>query len=89
MITVRPGTIVVFADIGCPWAHAAIYRLQLFREKAGLTEAIHFDIRAFPLELFNRQPTPKLILDAETSCVGAMEPGAGWQMWQRPSTSIR
>lgn len=84
MIDVRPGTVVVFADLGCPWAHAAIYRFHRYREKAGLTARLHLDVRAFPLEVFNEQPTPKLILDAEISCVGGMEPNASWQMWQGP-----
>ena len=84
MIRVPPQTVVVFADIGCPWAHAALFRLHRYRDKMGLSEAVRFDVRAFPLEIFNRRPTPKLVLDAETVSVGAMEPGAGWQMWQSP-----
>jgi predicted DsbA family dithiol-disulfide isomerase len=36
------------------------------------------------LEIFNEQPTPKLVLDAEVAVVGTLAPSAGWQMWQRP-----
>lgn len=75
---------MVFADLGCPWAHLAIYRLHAAREKLGLRDAITFEVRAFPLELFNTQPTPKLTLDAEIPVAGALAPGAGWQLWQGP-----
>lgn len=85
MVHVPDNTIIVFADLGCPWAHAAVFRLHRYREKAGLEDRVHFDVRAFPLEMFNEKPTPKLILDAEVAAVGAMEPDAGWQMWQEPS----
>ncbi|WP_097937307.1 MULTISPECIES: DsbA family oxidoreductase [unclassified Streptomyces] len=81
---VAPGTLVVFADIGCPWAHLAVYRLHTVRAALGLGERVRFDIRAFPLELINEMSTPKLILEAETPVVGALEPEAGWQLWQRP-----
>lgn len=75
---------MVFADLGCPWAHLAVYRMHVARSRQGLDEAIRFDVRAFPLELFNSQPTPKLILEAEVAVVGALDPAAGWQMWQGP-----
>lgn len=76
--------VVVFADIGCPWAHVAVHRLHETRARMGLDDRVTFDVRAFPLELFNGQPTPKKTLDAEIPVTGALEPGAGWQMWQRP-----
>lgn len=86
MIEVAPKTITVFADIGCPWAHLAVYRLHSTRARLGLENEVHFDMRAFPLELLNEQATPKQILDAEVPVVGALDPAAGWQMWQRPVT---
>lgn len=79
-------TIVVYSDIGCPWAHVAVFRLHRMRSKLDLDEQVAFDMRAFPLEIFNEQPTPKKILDAEISVAGALEPDAGWQMWQRPES---
>jgi predicted DsbA family dithiol-disulfide isomerase len=81
---VDPGTIAVYADIGCPWAHLAVHRLHETRRELSLQETIRFDLRPFPLELFNRQPTPKLTLDAEIAVAGALAPDAGWQFWQRP-----
>ena len=86
MIDVRPGTIVVFSDIGCPWASVAVERLVAARARLGLDEAVGFDHHAFPLELVNRRPTPKRILDAEVAVAGALVPDAGWQLWQAPST---
>ena len=82
MIQVDPGTIVVYADLGCPWAHLAVHRLHGARSALGLQDQVLFDVRPFPLELFNEQPTPKLILDAETVAVGTVDPSAGWQVWQ-------
>ncbi len=81
---VPPGRIVVFADIGCPWAHVAVHRLHATRSAMGLDDAVTFDVRAFPLEIVNERPTPKPVLDAEIPVAGDLEPDAGWQMWQRP-----
>lgn len=81
---VPKGHVVVFADIGCPWAHVAVHRLHETRSRLGLEESVVFDLRAFPLEIVNGKPTPKRVLDAEIPVTGALEPDAGWQMWQRP-----
>ena len=81
---VAPNTIVVYADIACPWAHLAVYRLHEARAKLDLGDRVSFDIRSFPLELFNDRPTPKKGLDAESRVLSALDPGAGWQMWERP-----
>ena len=86
MIEVAPRTIVVYGDITCPWAHLAVYRLHAARAKLDLEDDIRFDIRSFPLELFNEQATPKNVLDAEISVAGGLDPEAGWQMWQRPES---
>lgn len=82
MIQVDPSTIVVYADLGCPWAHLAVHRIHQARSELGLRNRVLFDIRPFPLELFNEQPTPKRTLDAEIVAVGTLDPSAGWQMWQ-------
>lgn len=84
METPPPGTIVVWSDLTCPWAHVAVARLHRARAESGLVDDVRLDHRAFPLELLNGRPTPKLILDAEIPVAGALEPDAGWQMWQRP-----
>ncbi len=83
MPEVAPGTIVVFADVACPWATLALHRLQRTRADIGLEEDVAFDLRAFPLELINEQATPKSILDAEIPVVGALGPELGWRMWPR------
>ena len=84
MIHVEPGTIAVFSDIGCPWSHLAVHRLHEARRRLGLEDKVRFDHRAFPLEVFNQRPTPKLVLDAEIPVCGGIAPDAGWQLWQGP-----
>ena len=87
MIDVAPGTIAVYADLGCPWAHLAVHRLLSARSAMGLDGEVLLDHRPFALELANSRPTPKPILDAELPVVGGLDPGAGWQVWQGdPST---
>lgn len=81
-ISVAPCTIAIYSDITCPWAHLCMYRLHTVRERLDLVDRVAFDPRAFPLELINEAPTPKKILDAELPVVGALEPAAGWQVWQ-------
>jgi len=83
---VEPGSIAIYADITCPWAHVCVHRLHETRARLGLDDKVWFDPRAFPLELINDKPTPKHILDAEIPVTGALEPDAGWQMWQGPES---
>ncbi|MFN2556805.1 MAG: DsbA family protein [Nitriliruptorales bacterium] len=80
---VTPGSIVVYSDVSCPWAHLSVARLHAARRHLGLEDRVAFDHRAFPLELHNRRPTPWRILAAEIPVIGALSPEAGWQMWQR------
>lgn len=84
MIDVAPGTIVIYSDIACPWSHLATFRLHRARANLGFGDAVRFDHRAFPLELINERPTPKLVLDAEVPVAGGLDPDAGWAIWQRP-----
>ncbi|MGH9279908.1 MAG: DsbA family oxidoreductase [Acidimicrobiales bacterium] len=81
-VDVMPGTIVVYSDLGCPWAHLAVFRLLAARTRLGLDGAVVLDHRAFPLEVVNRRPTPYRTLAAEVPVVGGLDPSAGWQVWQ-------
>jgi predicted DsbA family dithiol-disulfide isomerase len=84
MLAAAPGTIIVYGDIACPWATLAVARLHRVRAELGIDDHVRLDHRAFPLELINRRPTPKPVLDAEIPVVGALEPGFGFQMWSSP-----
>lgn len=82
MVDVAPSTIAVYADIACPWATLTVVRLWEARSRLGLDSSVRFDIRSFPLELFNRRATPRRSLDAEIPVVGAHAPDFGWSIWQ-------
>lgn len=84
---VAPGTIVIWSDLQCPWAHVAVHRLHDARRRLGLRDQVRFDHRAFPLELFNNEPTPYSVIAAEVPVCGALAPRAGWQVWQAPTGS--
>ncbi|MDQ3679040.1 MAG: DsbA family protein [Actinomycetota bacterium] len=75
-------TIAIWSDLACPWAHVAVARLHRVRDELGLANQVRFDHRVFPLELINEGPTARSTLDAEVAVVGALEPAAGWQVWQ-------
>jgi predicted DsbA family dithiol-disulfide isomerase len=81
---VAPGTIQVWSDIGCPWAHVAVWRLHDARRRLGLEGRVAFDHRVFPLELFNSEPTPRDELDPEVPVCSSLAPRAGWQPWSGP-----
>jgi predicted DsbA family dithiol-disulfide isomerase len=83
-IDVSPGTVVIFSDVGCPWAHAAVWRIWDARRRLGLEGKVRFDHRVFPLELFNSQATPRDELDAEMATCASLAPRAGWQPWAAP-----
>lgn len=84
MIPVEPGTLVVYSDIGCPWAHVAVWRLWDARRRLGLEDRVRFDHRVFPLELFNSEPTPRNELEPEMPICAGLAPRAGWQPWSAP-----
>ncbi len=79
---VAPGTLVIYADLACPWATACVWNLHQARHEAGLDGRVSFDVRCFPLELVNERPTPRRTLDAEIPVVGRLSPGFGWRVWQ-------
>ena len=80
---VDPNTIVIWSDIGCPWAGLTVHRLHTTRARLGLDDVVALDHRAFPLELHNERPTPWRALTAEIPVVGDLAPEMGWTGWQR------
>ncbi|MDW3215782.1 MAG: hypothetical protein R8G01_17430 [Ilumatobacteraceae bacterium] len=84
--------ITVVSDIGCPWAHVAIHRLERERLRRGLDVELPVDHRAFPLELINGRPTPKEVLDREIPLCERLEPDAGWGQpldpWSFPVSTL-
>lgn len=86
-LPVEPGTIVLYSDIHCSFAHLAVHRLLESRSRLGLDGGIWIDHRAFPLELFNERVNSLRGVQSEVSVIGALEPDAGWQLWQAPDWS--
>ena len=78
------GTILVFADIACPWGSLAVHRLRARRSALGLDADVTIDHRAFPLELINRRATPKQVLDAEVAVIADHAPELDWKPWSLP-----
>ena len=77
-----PATVTVWSDLSCPWATLALHTLHLAATERGADLLI--DHRTFPLELFNRSPTPKELVDAEVTVIAGRFPGLGWQLWHGP-----
>ncbi|WP_433022053.1 DsbA family oxidoreductase [Kribbella sp. CA-294648] len=86
-VAVAPGTIVVFSDIWCSFAHLAVHRLHATRARLGLEGVVAFDHHAFPLELLNGHSSPRPGTDSEVSAIGRLDPEAGWKLWQAPDWS--
>lgn len=83
-MNVAPGTIQVWSDLGCPWSHAIVWRLWDARRRLGLEERVRFDHHAFPLEMFNSEPTPRPAREIEARMAAELAPRAGWQAWSAP-----
>jgi len=77
---VAPGTIQVWSDLLCPFAHVAVHRLRQARERLGLTGRVRLDHHVFPLELFNG-PHPRRGTDTEAVGLGQVAPEAGFRVW--------
>ncbi|MDQ2745109.1 MAG: DsbA family protein [Chloroflexota bacterium] len=75
-------TVELYSDIHCPWAYLAVYRLrQVWPE---YQDRVRLSFRALSLELKNRRPTPKPILDVEFDLMKEQEPELPIQRWQAP-----
>ena len=83
-MNVSPNTIAVWSDLGCPWSHVVVWRLHDTRRRLGLESRVHFDHHAFPLELFNNEPTPFRMRTAEWPIAAQLAPRAGWAAWSAP-----
>ncbi|MCA1671624.1 MAG: dithiol-disulfide isomerase, partial [Actinobacteria bacterium] len=79
-------TVTVWSDTSCPWATLALYTLRAAARDRG--RRLLVDHRAFPLELFNRAPTPKFIVDAEIVAVAGHRPELGWKPWPGPDSAF-
>lgn len=71
-------SIVVYSDVGCPWANVAVQRLSRVLLDMGLDGEIGIDHRAFSLELINDRPIPSDVLNAEIPTLRELEPSAPW-----------
>jgi predicted DsbA family dithiol-disulfide isomerase len=78
-------TVTVWSDIGCPWATLALHTLHSAAAARG--QEVLVNHRTFPLELFNRMPTPKFIVDAEVVVIGGRHPELGWRPWRGPEST--
>lgn len=75
-------TIELYSDIHCPWAYMALYRLrQVWPEYEGRVRVV---FRALSLELKNRRPTPKPIVDVEIGLMAEQEPDLPIKRWAAP-----
>ncbi|WP_405056089.1 DsbA family protein [Kribbella sp. NBC_01505] len=74
-------TIKVWSDLLCPFAHVAIHRLRVARERLGVD--VQLDHHTFALELFNG-PHPRPGTDSEAVGLGQLEPEAGFRLWSQP-----
>jgi predicted DsbA family dithiol-disulfide isomerase len=82
LMNTDPRIVTVWSDIGCPWATLALYTLQTRARQHD--QLVLIDHRSFPLELFNRMPTPKFIVDAEMVTIAGCCPELGWRSWPGP-----
>ena len=88
---VVPGTIQLWTDLLCPFAHVAVHRIRQTRERLGLAGRVQLDHHVFPLELFNG-PHPRRGTDTEAVGLGQIAPGGrvpGVERRRRPLSAHR
>ncbi|MEU4196242.1 DsbA family protein [Kribbella sp. NPDC026611] len=80
-VSVTPGTVQVWSDLLCPFAHVAIHRLRAARDRLGLS--MQLDHHTFALELFNG-PHSRPGTDSEAVGLGVLAPEIGFRLWTQP-----
>jgi predicted DsbA family dithiol-disulfide isomerase len=83
-VLVPPNTLAIWSDLGCPWSHAVVWRVHDARRRLGLEDRVRLEHHAFPLELFNNEPTPRAQRETESAVAATLAPRAGWQPWAAP-----
>lgn len=74
--------IALYADLACPYAYVAAYRLRRLREVH--RGRVIIEHKCLSLEYVNRQPTPKPTLDSEIPILMLQQPDLPWQPWHAP-----
>jgi len=74
--------IALYADLACPYAYIAAYRLRKLRDE--YRGRLVIEHKSLPLEYVNRQPTPKPVLDSECPLLMLAEPELAWEPWHAP-----
>ena len=82
-MNVTAGTIQVWSDLLCPFAHVAIHRLRTTRAELGMDAAVRLDHHTFALELFNG-PHSRPGTDSEAVGLGQLAPEIGFRLWTQP-----
>ncbi|HEX5504725.1 MAG TPA: DsbA family protein [Thermomicrobiales bacterium] len=81
----EPARIAMYADLACPYAYVAAYRMRQLRDEyRGRVGVMH---KSLALEYVNREPTPKPVLDAEAPLVLLAEPDIPYRPWGRPDSA--
>lgn len=75
-------SIAMYADLACPYAYIAAYRLRRVRDE--FRRRLIVEHKSLALEYVNRQPTPKKVLDSECPVLMLAEPELPWEPWHAP-----
>jgi predicted DsbA family dithiol-disulfide isomerase len=78
-LAVERGTIVVYSDLSCAFAHLCIHQLHEARRRLGAD--LRVEHRPFLLEEVNEFPIPKHFLDSEVPQIAPLDIDAGWKVW--------
>jgi predicted DsbA family dithiol-disulfide isomerase len=64
-----------------------VWRIHDAIRRLGVGDRVSIDHHAFPLELFNSEPTPRWRVDVEAPVAQTLAPRAGWQPWSAPDSA--
>src|SRR3712207_1742695 len=80
----EPARVAMYADLHCPYAYVAAFRLRKLKDAYRGRVAIEH--KSLSLEYVNRRPTPKPILDQEAPLVMLEEPDIPYEPWHAPDS---
>jgi predicted DsbA family dithiol-disulfide isomerase len=76
---VEPGTIMIYSDLSCAFAHLCVHRLHEARDRLGAE--VRFVHRPYLIDELDDFPIPRHFVDLDGPLPAGLDLDGGWEVW--------